>query len=176
MKSKTTIRLIGLTAILSLMLAACTVDTECRRSTGIHLNVVFSCDSLRQSTDSARLAKDSLAMDTIRFSTISGLEIHGLGRDSILYTEDQTISLAKLPLRPDSLHSDFVLSFNGHTDTLTILHQNDLQFISLACGCMVFHTIDDVTGYRAFIDSVDILNTQVGTSNDQHLRIFFHKW
>ena len=78
MKSKTTIRLIGLTSILSLMLAACTVDTECRRSTGIHLNVVFSCDSLRQSTDSARLAKDSLAMDTIRFSTISGLEIHGL--------------------------------------------------------------------------------------------------
>ena len=152
MKSKTTIMLIGLTAILSLMLAACTVDTECRRSTGIHLNVVFSCDSLRQSTDSARLAKDSLAMDTIRYSTISGLEIHGLGRDSILYTEDQTISLAKLPLRPDSLHSDFVLSFNGHTDTLTILHQNDMQFISLACGCMVFHTIDDVTGYRALQD------------------------
>ena len=169
------LKLIGPMAV-TLLMVACTVDTECRQTTGVRLNVVFACDSLRQSTDSARLAKDSLAMDTIRFSTITGMEIHGLGRDSILYTEDQSISLAKLPLRPDSLHSDFVLSYNGRIDTLVIRHQNDMQFISLACGCMVFHTIDDVTGSRTFIDSVDVLNTLGGTSNDQHVRIFFHKW
>lgn len=170
------VSLFCLITLLALMLAACTVDTECRQNTGIRLNVVLLGDSLRQSTDSARLAKDSLAMDTIRFSSVTGLEIHGLGRDSILYTEDEVLSLVKLPLRPDSLHSDFVFTYNGLTDTLTILHQNDMQFISLACGCMVFHTIDDVSGSRTFIDSVDILNTLVGTSNDQHLRIYFHKW
>jgi len=169
------IRLIGPICV-ALLMAACTVDTECRQSTGIRLNVVFMCDSLRPSTDSARVAKDSLAMDTIRFSTIKGLEIHGLDRDSILYTEDEVLSLIKLPLRPDSLHSDFVFSYNGLTDTLTIHHQNDMQFISLACGCMVFHTLDGVSGSRTFIDSVDILNTVVTTSNDEHLRLFFHKW
>ena len=157
-------------------LASCSADTECRQTTGIHLNVVFLCDSLRQSTDSARLAKDSLAMDTIRFSTITGMQIHGVGRDSILYTEDQTISKAQLPLRPDSLHTDFVFTFNGITDTLIIHHQNDMQFISLACGCMVFHTLDGLSGPRILIDSTDILNSQVGTSNDEHIRLYFHKW
>ena len=166
--------LIGLIGLIGLM--GCSADTECRQTMGIHLNVVFLCDSLRQSTDSARLSKDSLAMDTVRFATIRGMEIRGVGRDSVLYSSDTTFSLAKLPLRPDSLHSDFVLTFNGLSDTLIIHHQNDMQFISLACGCLVYHTIEGLSDRHILIDSTEILNTLVTTSNDEHIRLYFHKW
>lgn len=165
------IGLIGLTGLIG-----CAADTECRQTMGIHLNVVFLCDSLRQSTDSARLSKDSLAMDTIRFSTITGMEIRGVGRDSILYTADQVFSKAKLPLRPDSLHSDFVLTYNGWSDTLTIHHENNMQFISLACGCLVYHTIESLSDRHILIDSTEILNTLVTTASDDHIRLYFHKW
>ena len=172
------IRHIGLIwlAGFALLLASCTTDTECRQTSGIRLNVIFNGDSLRPSTDSVRLSIDPFAMDTIPFSTFSGMEIHGLGRDSIIYTVDEVINKVKLPLRPDSLHTDFVLTYNGHIDTLQIYHKNDMQFISLACGCFVFHTLDGVRESHAFIDSVRILNDEVSTSTDDHLCIFFHKW
>jgi len=154
----------------------CDADTECRQSSAVYLNVVFMGDSLRQSTDSLKLSFDSLAQDTIRFSTVTGMEIHGLGRDSILYEASDVITTVHLPLRPDSTHTDFVFRYNGATDTVSILHDNDMQFISLACGCFVFHTIEGLNGTRHFMDSAHILNDAVTTSADTHMRFFFHKW
>lgn len=155
-------------------LVGCNADRECRQESGIYLNMLFTGDSLRASTDSARLAIDPLASDTIRFSTVSGMNIHGLGIDSLLLAGNAA-STVKMPLRPDSTYSDFVLEYNNLADTLRIYHLNDMRFISLACGCFVYHTIERVSFTSAFIDSVDILNTAVTTTKENHLHIYFHK-
>ena len=86
------------------------------------------------------------------------------------------LGVIQLPLKPDSLHTEFVINYNGRSDTLKILHDNDMQFISLACGCLVFHTIEGWSISRNFLDSVHILNDLVTTSGDRHMQLYFHKW
>lgn len=168
------IELIGLIGAV-LLLAACSADTECRQSSAIYMTVEFSGDSLRQSTDSARLSKDSLAMDTIRFSTVTGMQIRGVGRDSIIYDSTATFTKAYLPLRPDTTITAFEFIYQGRTDTLRLYHQNDMQFISLACGCFVFHTLDRFASNRTVVDSCDIVNAGVTTAAETNLKIFYHK-
>ena len=165
--------LIGLMCLTGLLFA-CNADRDCRQDTDIHVNVVFTGDSLRLTTDSIKLSIDSTACDTIRFNVIRDMTIRGMGRDSLL-ADGLAMNKAKLPLKPDTTFSDFVIDFNGLTDTMRIYHQNDMQFISLACGCFVFHTLDSIRFTKAFMDSVIILNTAVTTATDDHLRIYFHK-
>ena len=166
--------LLGLLA--ALLLAGCTVDTECRQTTTVYLNMVLTGDSLRPSTDSIRLHYDSLAMDTVSFSSITGMQIYGLGRDSIICDSTDVLGIVQLPLKPDSLHTEFVINYNGRSDTLSVLHGNDMQFISLACGCLVYHTIEGWKMSKNFLDSVHILNDLVTTSADKHMQLYFHKW
>ncbi len=175
LKVKTKIGFVCWIGLLGL-LAGCSADTECRQTTAIYLNMVLTGDSLRPSTDSVRLALDSLAMDTVAFSTVKGMEIHGLGRDSIICGSESSVGTVQLPLRPDSLHTEFVFHYNGHRDTLSIRHDNDMNFISLACGCYVFHTIEGISMSHHFLDSVHILNDLVTTTGDKHLQLYFHKW
>ena len=159
-----------------LLLAGCAADTECRQNTAVYMKVEILGDSLRLTADTARLARDPNALDTVRFTNFTGMEIRGLGRDSVICDTNYLYGSAKLPLRPDSTHTDFVISYGGKTDTLTVLHDNDMQFISLACGCFVFHTIESTRHTRHFIDSVDIYNSAVTTATDTHLKVYFHTW
>ena len=165
--------LIGLMCLVAL-LGACNADRDCRQDTDIHVNVLFTGDSLRLTTDTARLAIDSTACDTIRYNVIRDMTIRGMGRDSLL-ANGIAMNKAQLPLRPDTTFSDFLIDFNGLTDTMRIYHQNDMQFVSLACGCFVFHTIDSIRFTKAFMDSVIVLNTAVTTASDDHMCIYFHK-
>lgn len=153
--------------LLALAFVACEADRECRQDSGIGLNVVFQGDSLQ-------LNAEGTAFDTIRFTSVSGMTLHGAGVDSLLMNGSAASSV-KLPLRPDTTFSDFVLEYNGYVDTMRVLHLNDMQFVSLACGCFVYHTIENVRCTHAFVDSVVILNSAVSATKDPHLRLYFHK-
>lgn len=152
------------------MLGACSADTECRQKADVFLGVVFSGDSLR-------LNADSTDYEHATFTSVTGMQITGVGRDSILYGESKSITKAQLPLRPDTNITAFQLQYQGMNDTLYIIHDNQMNFISLACGCFVFHTINDSASYHTchFIDSIRILNSQVTAKKEDHLRIYFHK-
>lgn len=176
MKLKSCFKILALLPLLVAGLSSCDPDTECRQSAAVYLKVVLTGDSLAPSIDTARLVIDTLAKDTVRFSSVKGLRVWGLGRDSLICDSSATVSALFLPLRPDSLRSEFVLAYNGQIDTLTIRHANDMQFISLACGCFVYHTIEGFSMSRHFLDSLHILNEQVTTSADDHLQLYFHKW
>lgn len=152
------------------LLTGCSADTECRQKADIYLGVTFVGDSLR-------LTADSTDYEHVQFTSVTGMQITGVGRDSILYDASANMSKAQLPLRPDSLITAYQLIYNGQSDTLYIVHDNQYNFISLACGCFVFHTINDSASYHThhFIDSVHVLNTQVTSAKEDHLRIYFHK-
>lgn len=148
-------------------LSSCTADTECRQQINVVVGVQLQGDSLK-------LNADSSAYDTVRFTQIRGLSVCGVARDSLLSDGQKSISSLSLPLKKTADTTAFALSLAGEDDTLIIAYTREPNFISLACGCAVYSTIDTVDFTTRFIDSVEVLNTAVTTVKENHLRLYFH--
>ena len=90
---------------------------------------------------------------------------------------DNRIGLSKLtlPLRPDTTISSFLFTYHEQTDTLFVEHTPRQYFVSLACGCAIYHTITAAwsTDYR--VDSVQIINANVENAIQENLRIHLHE-
>lgn len=106
-------------------------------------------------------------------STTEQITVQGLDNDSTLY-KATSLSSFSLPLRIKADSSVFVLQRDSTgTDTLTIFHTNENNFISMECGCFVFHTIKDVQATANQIDSVVLLETRVENVSNTHLRLYY---
>lgn len=147
--------------LLTLVLLNCEPDKECRQTANVNCKVVFACDTM--GADSAM----------IRFKTIDSLSVWGLGSDSVLYDNRKNVTSLLLPLRGDTTITKFLMVLHGSTDTITVYHQNTNTFISLACGCFIYHTIDTVLCSSALLDSVQILNTAVENYEQDNVRLYF---
>lgn len=101
------------------------------------------------------------------------LTVFGVGNDSILYNK-QLVSQLKLPLNAASESTSFVVARDSTAvDTIVIIHENNEQFISLECGCFVFHTLKNVGFISSVIDSVVIVNSAVSNVPENHLNIYY---
>ena len=154
-------------AIIALGITSCTVDTECRQQINVVVGVQLQGDSLK-------LNADSTAYDTVSFTQIWGLSVCGVARDSLLSDGQKSISSLSLPLKKTADTTAFALSLAGVDDTLIIAYTRAPNFISLACGCAVYSTIDTIDYTTRFIDSVEVLNTAVTTVKENHLKLYFH--
>jgi hypothetical protein len=104
---------------------------------------------------------------------IDSLWVNGLSKDSFLYKNSKSISSISVPLNISKVQSDFVIQFNTMKDTLSVFYtNNDAYFISLPCGCIVTHTIDEVISTHHFIDSIRIVQRDVINVNAEHIKIF----
>lgn len=108
--------------------------------------------------------------------SIDSITIKGIGVDSILYKNSKKIQSVVLPLNKlDTLQeSSFQVKFNTITDTITIIHQNKTEYLSLECGCIKTHIIDTVLTTNHFIDSVRISvhNVNTSTSAKENIKIY----
>lgn len=154
-------------AIIALGITSCTVDTECRQQINVVVGVQLQGDSLRLNTDST-------AYDTVSFTQIRGLSVCGVSRDSLLSDGQKSISSLSLPLRKTADTTAFAFSLAGIDDTLLVVYTREPNYISLACGCAIFSTIDTIDYTTRFIDSVEVLNTAVTTVKENHLKLYFH--
>lgn len=143
-----------------LLFSACEPDTECRQEETVSLKVVFLCDSL------------DAEGEKVTFTTIDSLTLQGVGSDSVLLNNAKNVQSLSLPLRKDTVLTSFALTINEKKDTLTIRHTNNQQFISLACGCFIYHTIEEAVHTSAVIDSLEILNTAVENYQQDNLRLY----
>jgi len=109
---------------------------------------------------------------TISSLSIDSLWIHGINNDSMIYDDEESISSVSLPLRKASNQTDYEIRFNETTDTITILHQDTTQYLSLECGCIKTFVIDTVLTTNHFIDSVKINNHTVNTTDAEHIKIY----
>lgn len=132
-----------------LLCVSCKVETVCREQEKVCCRVVFD------------------AMDSL---TVQGVE-----RDSLLYANSKSISSIDLPLRSDTTCTAYRLIFGGEEHILTLQHTNEPTFISLACGCFVYHTIEEASLSAFPADSVEILNASVGNRVEQNIRLHLPK-
>jgi hypothetical protein len=117
-----------------------------------------------------RLPTEVLVQIPISHATIDTLIVQGCDNDLVLYNANSSVTSILVPLRQDVNTTQYTLFFNGKHDTLTIFHQNDTHFISLACGCAVYHIIDSIC-VTARIDTAKIINSAVETTLQDNIKI-----
>jgi hypothetical protein len=163
MEKKISIKLLTF-LILVFVGCACTTDSdECRKEKNVSLNIAFKQKVLNQTT--GRYTVGNLSIDSIW--------VRAIDRDSMIYNNKRSVQSIDLPLKKFAESTSFIIRFNTVTDTLYVLHNtNDNYFLSLECGCIAVHSINEVISTRNFIDSISVINNDVNTTKTTHIQIF----
>ena len=141
-----------------LLMASCTVDTACHTTKKIRAGVGLDSMWVWNEEHTAITITD-------KWDTVS---VRGIGSDSVIYNHAKNIKSFSLSLRADTNITQFEIEWKHQLDTLSIRHINDYQYISLACGCVVYHVIDSVWSRRHFIDSTYIVESDVQAIDAGH--------
>ncbi len=111
--------------------------------------------------------------------TISGFTAYGVGRDSIIYNNQNRVGQFELPLNSTADSCAFVLKLSSsqfpgevYNDTIWLYYSIKPLLISLDCGFVTFYQLNKVRYTQSLIDSVAIDNNQIINSLDEHIKIF----
>ena len=165
MKIMQKINKISLTCLCFLLfvLCSCGSDGECRQTAAVSLGVDFYETRFEVTEDQfvPRILTDTLT-------------IFGLDNDSLLY--DQKVDNAiRLPLKQFSEQTTYIFERKhlSPLDTITFFYENEENFISLECGCLIFHRIIDIEHTFYNIDSVVVTNNFAADEQAKNIRIYF---
>ncbi len=158
--------ILTLLIIFILLSVSCVVDDNCRKDRYVKMGVSFYKKTYNPITN-----KYTISKNTIDSLTVRGLNSLNMRVDSILYDNQKAISEIDIPLNKFATVSKFEIKFNQNTDTITILHTNFDQYLSLECGCVKAFSIDTVLTSN-HNDSLKITNHNVNTTNADHLQIY----
>lgn len=103
-----------------------------------------------------------------KWDTVS---VFGVPSDSALVYYGTNIHQINLPLRADTTVTQYRIDWKGLSDTLSIHHNNDYQYISFACGCFVYHVIDSVWSTHHFVQDFYITDSDVQDKGGENMRI-----
>ena len=144
-------------------LFACTQTENCTQEKNVLMQVGFYQKTMDSTTKI--YSKSALTIDSIW--------VMGLGTDSLLYNKETSIKSINIPLKKTIEQTDYIVRFNNTTDTISIFHtNNDRYYLSLECGCVVAHSIDEIVSTGHFIDSVSIINRDINTTNAENIQIY----
>ena len=118
------------------------------------------------------LQVDTAELSTTEAAAWDSITVQGIRNDSILYDNSKSVSQLELPLRDDTTVTAFALRWHGMEDILYIKHDNTLRFVSMACGCVIYHTIDTAWVEGEWIDSIRILNSAVEVMKGENIKVF----
>jgi hypothetical protein len=142
-----------------LLFAACNNNEDCRAEKTVNLNIGFYTES-------------TTASPGLVAKTIDSITVKGLGRDSILYNNKKNLKALQLPLRKFYEQTDFEITFNNIKDTISVFYRNnDAYFLSLACGCIVVHEIDEVTFTQNAVKDVLMQQNLVNNISIEHVKV-----
>lgn len=147
----------------AILMAACTMDTTCRKEMDVAMGLTLQADSLN--------AKGHAVI----YTNWDSLTVEVLGKNELLIDNGKGIKRLFLPLRPDTTISTFLMTFHEQTDTLYVVHTPRQYFVSLACGCAIYHTITAAWSSDSRVDSIGIINASVENAVQDNLRIYLHE-
>ena len=147
---------------LAMWLWACEPDATCYQEMTTNMIVTLQADSV------------DAEGNTHTYQTWDSLYVQGVGSATTLYSPNSIRQLA-LELRPDSTETAFLMLYHGRIDTLVVTHTPRLQYVSMACGCAVYHTITNARSSDNRVDSILIINANIETSEQENLRIYMRE-
>ena len=147
--------------ILCSLLTACEPETTCYQEMNAAVQITLTADSITS------------AGDTVYYAQWDSITVAGVGSD--IGMQGNGIKVMGLELRPDTNLTMYLMLYHDQIDTLYIQHSPRQQFISLACGCAVYHTITAAWSSDPRVDSVSIINAAVETIAQDNLCIYLHE-
>lgn len=147
----------------AILMAACTTDTTCRKEMDVAMGLTLQADSLNANGHA------------VIYTNWDSLTVEVLGKNELLIDNGKGIKRLFLPLRPDTTISIFLMTFHEQTDTLYVAHTPRQYFVSLACGCAIYHTITAAWSSDSRVDSIGIINASVENAVQDNLRIYLHE-
>ena len=147
----------------AILMAACTTDTTCRKEMDVTMGLTLQADSLNANGHA------------VIYTNWDSLTVEVLGKNELLIDNGKGIKRLFLPLRPDTTISIFLMTFHEQTDTLYVAHTPRQYFVSLACGCAIYHTITAAWSSDSRVDSIGIINASVENAVQDNLRIYLHE-
>lgn len=142
---------------------SCSTDDECRKEKDVNFKIDFYTKTTNPT--SGVVSKNSLNIDSIW--------VKALDKDSFIYKNRKSLRTIILPLKKFENQTDFIIRFNNEIDTISIFHtNNENYYLSLDCGCIVTHTIQEAVSTNHYIKSLEIINTEINTTDATHLQIF----
>jgi len=145
---------------LVVLFASCQPDEKCRQSLDVVAGIALK-----------GTAVDSLGEGTA-FTSWDSITVQGVGNDSVLYDNKKAVSRVLVPLRIDTNVTAFTLTWHGVDDVVYIKHDNERRFVSMACGCVIYHTIESVWCKGTWIDSVKLVNSAVETVEQDNMQVY----
>ena len=157
------IRHITFTLTTLLLFAACTADTTCRTDMSVAMVISLKADSLNNQGH------------IVQYTSWDSLSLEILSPYDLLIDNQKGVKKIALPLNPDTSITTFTMTYHNQTDTLYIEHTPRQYFVSLACGCAIYHTITKAWSSDSRVDSVQIINANVENAIQENLRIYLHE-
>lgn len=135
--------------------------------------IAYNCsdNKCNESVD-VELKAEIIVKDTIleNANFIDSLSIYSpIWLDSVHYSSINYL----LDLSPFSNTTTFVFTSQLWKDTVWILHERQLVYLSQECGFVNYYTIDSAWYTSNNIDSIEWVNKKLTTQNDGHLKIYF---
>lgn len=93
-------------------------------------------------------------------TTLTEVTVKGLGQEDSIYNNESASELF-LPLNFDTDTTVFIITVKTLKDTLRLIAQRDLDFISRDCGYIFTFNLDTVIHTKTFIDSVSIIYPKI---------------
>lgn len=94
--------------------------------------------------------------------------------DSIHYSEEGSDNSLLFTLSPESDTTEIVFTSKQATfnDTIYIYYQREFVLLSPECGFVVNYKIDTVLNTWNYIDSLEVLNKEISTNENDHIQIY----
>lgn len=153
--------LCSLFIILCSPFTACEPDTTCHQELATTVQIILSADSI------------TAEGEVVHYTQWDSVAVVGIGSD--IGTQGRGINSMGLELRPDSNLTAYLMLYHNQIDTLYIQHTPRQHFISMACGCAIYHTITAAWSSDPRVDSVGIINASVETIAQENLCIYLHE-
>lgn len=143
------------------LFTACEPESTCHQELGAAVQITLSADSISSTGES------------YHYTAWDSITIVGDGNNvGMIWKNTKTLGLE---LRPDTTTTAYIFLYHEQTDTLFIQHTPRQHFISLACGCDIYHTITAAWSTDTRIDSIAIINASVENTSQENLRIYLHE-
>lgn len=112
---------------------------------------------------------------SVKYSAWDSITIRAIDSDMYILYGNKNVKQIPLFLRPDTTTTAFLMTYHLQTDTLFVEHTPREYFVSLACGCAVYHTIIAAWSTDPRVDSVQIINASVENAVQENLCLHLHE-